>query len=303
MSLLLFNFAKFGNLPHVPDLKYLRSSGSIYSVSEEEADEKEKAWQKTMHSLQWLGADELDIELMEIVEKGYVSIESTKAAIDIKTKYIDDVEARAELEAAWGLYHANLQDNGDDIAAAVEEATSKHLSVMSLMNTDQSMRLLRDLGHQAAANNLGKAFVELHKDNKTALDVESSAFGDEVKDRYFLDRLSDALLEVPEDKDLEEILNRLARDKGWGGSDEEYLSGLEEEDYLKFFTEYVGTNMSTLLRGATQFSRISNQTDRMKDISGKVTRALEVVAAKSPLNARRLERFGIKPKLDEPPPN
>jgi hypothetical protein len=67
-------------------------------------------------------------------------------------------------------------------------------------------RLLRDLGHEAAADNLANAFVELHKDNRTALDVESSAFGDEIRDRYFLDRLSDALLQVPVEKDLEEVL-------------------------------------------------------------------------------------------------
>ena len=105
------------------------------------------------------------------------------------------------------------------------------------------------------------------------------------------------------EKDLEEVLERIARDKGWGGSDEEFLSSLEEADYLKFFTEYAGKNMSTLLKGATQFGRISNPSDRMKDISAKVNSALEVVAAESPLNVRRLKRFGIRPKSDEPHSN
>lgn len=301
-SLLVSNFAKFGNLPHLPDLDYLRSFGNIVPVSAEESDEKEKLWQETMYSLQWLSTDELDMELMEVVENGYVTIDSTKAAIDGKTKYLEDAEGSTELEAAWRLYHATLQDNGEEIAAAVELATSKHLSVMSLMNTDQSIRLLRDLGHETAADKLANAFVELHKDDKSALDVENSAFGDELKDRYFLDRLSDALLNVPVEKDLEEVLERLARDKGWGGSDEEFLSNLEETDYLKFFTDYAGNNMSTILKGATQFSRISNPSDRMQDISAKIARALESVAATSSLNARRLERFGIRPKPDEQPP-
>ncbi len=295
-SLLLFNFSKFGNLDHIPSLEHIRQLGHIY-LDEEEGSEAQ-LWKQTMSKLNWLATDEVDMELMEIVENGFVSRDGLQDEVDRKTRYLEDASARQEIEAAWDFYHGSFQHNEEELGSAVFNAVYKHLAVTSPMVVDASIRLLRDLGQDAEATEIADVFVEIHKENEKILDVESSAFGDNIEDTYLRDKLGEALRNIPVEKDLREVLERLARDKGWGASDEEFLSSVTEDEFRDFFINYDGDNLPRLLKGATTFARISNPSDRMKEISSKITSALETIAASSALNERRLKRFGIKPKVE-----
>lgn len=72
----------------------------------------------------------------------------------------------------------------------------------------------------------------------------------------------------------------------------------EIDEVFDFLTGYEGEDLQTMLKGATQFSRISNPTDRTTRIANKMTEALERIADMSEINARRLKRFGITPNPD-----
>jgi hypothetical protein len=47
------------------------------------------------------------------------------------------------------------------------------------------------------------------------------------------------------------------------------------------------------LAGALQFDRISNASSEMREVSKRAKEALKLIGAESPINARRVARFGV----------
>lgn len=300
-AILLFCFSKYGKAkayPSFQDLKDVGLWGFGSSDDEEESDEK-KAHMAIIQAMNWLSTDEVDLELIRFIEQGYLSQTPLDRAIENKEAQIADHEAEQAIRNAWRIFHDSFKDNGDELAEAVYKACRGALTVVTPYSLDQSIRILRDIGHTEWANDLADQFVAENLEDRGKLDISDSAFGNEMRDEYFLGKLRDALLDVPVEKDLHEVLVRLGREKGWGGSDEEYLDRIDVKEVVDFVAGYEGDDLPTILKGATQFARISNPSDRITRISDKMTEALGSIAGISEINARRLQRFGIVPKRDD----
>jgi hypothetical protein len=49
-----------------------------------------------------------------------------------------------------------------------------------------------------------------------------------------------------------------------------------------------------MLANVFQFDRIANASDAMRDITRRAREALKLIGGESPINARRVSRFGVK---------
>ncbi|MBN3963497.1 hypothetical protein [Nostoc sp. NMS8] len=85
---------------------------------------------------------------------------------------------------------------------------------------------------------------------------------------------------------------------GWSQSDIEILSSLTADDFYKIFTSKNGDQLSSWIDVSLQFARIANASENLKVISNNATEALIKIGKQSPLNARRVSKFGIKIKDD-----
>ena len=297
-SLLLFCFSKYGKEKAYPSLQDLKDVG-LWNFAMREGDEpseEKKTHMTMMQAMNWLHTDEVDLELIRFIEQGYLSQEAFDQVIDIKEAQIANHQTEQAIQNAWRIYHDSFKDNGDEIAEAVYNANRDALKIVTPYSLDQNIRILRDLGHDKWASDLADQFVAINAEDREKLEISNSAFGNEMQDEYFLGKLRDALLNVPREKDLREVLERLGHEKGWGGSDEEFLDQLSLDELEQFLLNYEGKDLSTMLKGATQFTRISSPSERITRIATKVTEALERIAGANEINARRLRRFGITPK-------
>ena len=58
--------------------------------------------------------------------------------------------------------------------------------------------------------------------------------------------------------------------------------------------------MSKRIASALQFDNVANATDTMKEISKRAKQALRRIANESPINARRVAKYGIKVEENAP---
>ena len=85
---------------------------------------------------------------------------------------------------------------------------------------------------------------------------------------------------------------------GWSLKDEESLAALSVDDFVVAFKSAKGKERRTLIFGSLEFRKISNVSERQMRIAQNAKAALAKIGQESPLNARRLEAYGIK--LDNP---
>lgn len=300
-SVLLFCFCKYGKAECFPSLKVVANDGlwGLPSDDEGEEDAEKKLHAEILQAIGWMGADEVDLELIRFVEQGYISQEALDGTIRDLEIRIANHESEQAINKAWNILHFSFKNNADELMIAVFESSKKAVKVASAYSMDQSIKLLRDLGNNEKANELADLFIDENSGVKEKFDLDDYAFANEMRDEYFIGKLRDEFLQLPEVKDLHEVLLRLGKENSWGGSDEVYLDQIDVGEVEAFFVNYEGEDLPRILKGATRFINISNPSDRIERIGKKMKSALQRIAGMSDINAWRLKRFGITPAQNE----
>ncbi|MGB8315396.1 MAG: hypothetical protein WCE69_13025 [Aestuariivirga sp.] len=78
------------------------------------------------------------------------------------------------------------------------------------------------------------------------------------------------------------------------------LSAATVDEFYRSFKEATGNDLSKRIANALQFDNIVNATDTMKEISKRAKLALKRIANESPINARRVAKYGIKAEENAP---
>jgi hypothetical protein len=127
-------------------------------------------------------------------------------------------------------------------------------------------------------------------------DLEGYSFGQDVDDpdvRVAFKQQSDKTKAQPNFRELLIGLNDDINDKRVL-----QLAAVPVEEYRKVLKDARGPELRSILKGAFQFDRIMNATPAMRKISNNTREALKQIGAESPLNARRVRRYGVK--VEEP---
>ncbi|MEY9750146.1 hypothetical protein ABIF65_009520 [Bradyrhizobium japonicum] len=81
--------------------------------------------------------------------------------------------------------------------------------------------------------------------------------------------------------------------KGWNPEDGDFLSSLSAEDFYKVFKSRSGIDLRRAIYGALMFRDIGNANGKMKAVTKTAEDALRRIGNESPINARRLSKYGI----------
>ncbi len=264
----------------------------------ETTKEQLAAWRGFLSEYQWSHADEMDREILNFLKTGIISANGLDRCVQQYRRQLEDASARAALDYGWNLFHGSFDENQEAIVTSVFDSHMRHAHLLSPMNLDGAVRLLRDLGESQKADELIERYVHVHRDDGERFDLESYPFSGDIKDVALREHFQAAFQRIPVIKDLKEVLLRIARDRSWGGSDTDFLASRTVDDYEAFFEGPAGAERNTCMRAVLQFGRFGNATERDKTIAANATSALERIAAKSRLNALRLAAFGITPRGD-----
>jgi len=122
-------------------------------------------------------------------------------------------------------------------------------------------------------------------------DLEDNLFGDSVTDPDVRAAFKAKMTQVEEKRDINAML--LSLKDSLNDDLILALASLPVEEYRKAFKATSGDELRKMLSGVFKFDRIVNATPAMKEISSRARQALKIIGGESPINRRRVSRYGV----------
>jgi len=295
-TLALYTWCYYSGEKHAPDYKYVKDLGNVFLGLDDKKDlsEQEKNWNSILQNYSYTNTDEFDLALASVVENGYVTEHKLKdEANKINERVIQEKGGNA-FSKAWRLYHDTFDNNEEDLVANLASKFKQNVKFISPVNLNGTVKLFRELGKSALADELIELYIENNRDRKQLFNLNSYAFRGDIDDKTVIKRFDEIFLETKISKSLKDVLHELVGKNGWGSEDEKILSETSPEEYYKFFKTESGENLSLYVDKVLQFGRFTNSTDIQKQIAENATEALKKIASESKLNERRVQKYGIK---------
>jgi len=296
-SLSLFSWCYYTSNDNSPDFNYVKNIGNrmfdILDDAKEESNE-EKQWNAILREFGYQTTDELDLQIANTVETGFVNEQEILPAAEQLNNQIVATKSESTLRDAWRIYHDSFSDDEDLLVESIRQSISKHAKYISPSDLNASARLLRDLNRDELADELVDHYIEERKDEKKLFDLSNYPFREDISDSKINAEFQKISNEVKNTITLKQVLEKIAGKNGWGGEDERVLAGATPEEYYELFKNEKGEHLSIYIDKCLQFGRFVNASETGKTIAANVTNALEKIGQESRLNARRVGKFGVK---------
>jgi hypothetical protein len=92
----------------------------------------------------------------------------------------------------------------------------------------------------------------------------------------------------------------MAKNNAWSRDDIALLSKLTPDDFYDLFKGQRGDDFGRVVRTSLQFSNMGGTGDQERAISAKAREAMARIGRESPINRRRVRKFGVQ--VDDDPP-
>lgn len=233
--------------------------------------------------------------LIEGVRHGYFDPgKIEKHAQELHDKLIA-TKAHGSFEDAWRLYHDSFDDNQGDILDTIYASFMNNFRYISQVNLNGTVTLFKDLKRQDMAREMVNHYVDNRNEPLSFFDLENDLWlaSDLNIDPDIRKAFDEKRAALEEKLDVPAMLLTLKVDLR---SDKvlSELATVSVEEYRKAFKETRGKDLQVMLAGVLQFGRIANASPEMKEIFKRAREALKLIGAESPINARRVAKFGIR---------
>jgi hypothetical protein len=179
---------------------------------------------------------------------------------------------------------------------AIANSLRVNVQSVSKTNLNGAVTLLKDLGRPEQARELIRYFVDTRVAERDFWDLDEDSFGENVTDADVVTALNAKLATLePQANDAAAILLNIATSRGWNRRDLVVLSALTVDDYKRLFKAQRGRDLSKIIKAALAIGVHAGDGIDMQQISSRAKDALRQIGAESPVNARRIRKFGLKP--------
>ena len=292
-SIVLFSWSH-DQPEEAPSLAFLKdkTQDKFALRSKEDMPPEEAAWNSLLEAYGYIWTDDLDLVLMEGVSDGYFDPERLKAAAQSLNEKVLAGKADGSFEEAWRRYHDSFDNNVAEVLDGIYASFMKNFKYISPTNLNGTVSLFKELGRLEQANEMLRYYLANCKEDREFFDLDENPFGDSVNDPDVRAAFKEKAAQAEEKRDLAVII--LSIKDGWDGDRIRALATAPIEEYRKAFKSHSGADLRGMLANAFQFDRIVNPSEEMKEISRRAREALKLIGAESPINARRVRRFGVK---------
>lgn len=194
-------------------------------------------------------------------------------------------------ETAWSAYHDSFADNLDEVLDGIYVAFKANVKYINPSNLNGTVSLFKDLGRLDQAKEILDHYMHSRKEPRSFFDLEEYVFAEYITDPDVRAAFNARTAELTETRDIGAILASIKN--SWNDDAIATLASASVDEYVKIFKVKTGLELRRLLSNGFQFDRLTNATGQMKAIPRKIRAALEVIGNESPINARRVKRFGV----------
>lgn len=242
----------------------------------------------------------LSRQIIFLIENGHLEEEEIKAAINEAITRFDNQSNSEAFHSAWEKeFHGSFNDNEKEVLGAIYDATIDNISNLSSGDMDNVIRLFEeyDSWDDESDNLLKKYGDEVKADYNFLNDVRLGSVWPEIKSKKLLEYLEKIAQKSYKNENKDKTLNNVIlkmKTGSWSKEEEHYLSEATQDDYFNLFKKTKGNDLLHVSRILRQFINSGNDTEAHKKIEITMTEALIKIGKESPLNKRRLGKFGIK---------
>ena len=258
---------------------------------------QEQQWGDLLENYPFSLHDTFDNTLLDMVEVGYPDASALSSAID---KFEADANLTARKDAwekAWRLYHDTTADNGAKIVESFKEAWPGVSETEHAVNLQSMARLLRLLGHPDLATRFIQEWTAQRGEGRIReLDASEMSSLMRVDDPEILEAVAKARETADHGLTLQEAFD-VIKDAPTQYDDRAFVafSSVPPEEIVRVIDANPGRNLRSVIRRVLTLPHNPNQPS-WSQAAKNMRRACEILAARSPLNADRMDNWiGIKP--------
>ncbi|UPR26644.1 hypothetical protein ITG08_05910 [Vibrio cyclitrophicus] len=275
----------------VPSFNYMTSTKNLRDEDYDEELQQEaidNKWGDFQKKYNFVFLDELDLALATGIKQGFFDAEKLSTLCSSKQAEIDIRKRSEKLEKAWDVYHGSFDLNEAEVIAAMEAGLRDIVEVASPSQYGSGISVLRDIGKEGGekADELITFYIDTRKNNPDVFDLDSfeaNPFG--ARDEKFAEKLREAQKVYTPELTVEDILEKRKGSSSYDTVEADILNKMSQADIKAMFLGFKG---KLLYDNINVFILLSGSNDSLKD---KVNKALEEIAAMSPLNKSRMGKF------------
>jgi hypothetical protein len=281
-----------------PSLDFIqRRQSDLLGIDKEKLTPLHASWNALLDAYGFSEVDEFDGVLLDGVKNGFFDM----ALVQSRAAQLDERAKSGKLQnsffKAWEMFHSSFRDNQNEVLDAIYGSAIDIIRFITPINLSGTVSLLKELGRGEQANDLIRCYVS-HRSARQDFDLRRYPFGEEVRDPDVIEAFEDKLSTFPSKRSPTTILDSMAEMNGWSPEDIIALSTLTADEYYDIFKKSTGHDLARRVSTCLQFDGIGNASTEMRAISKLAREALKRIGQESPMNERRVRRYGVV--IEEP---
>jgi hypothetical protein len=246
-------------------------------------------WREKLHGVGFLACDEFDTAVLSILKNGYAH----GSELANHAQALDEIADRARLDTvfteAWKMFHDRIDGTAKDLMHAFLNAVNVAATVISPLNLNSTVKLLRELGFEDEADAAIEKYVELNAGRPGLFRIDESPWSRDVDDETLKKRFAEVLAEEEDALDLASTATLLIEEKGWSDRIEESLLKASVDDFIALFRKHQGDTLRVLIDHLYRAAHMRGA--ETQSIAVTLTAALDHISKESKLNEIRVRRW------------
>ena len=279
-----------------PTIEFLRGYNETAISAhwgEKPVDPEVERFQAMISNYPFKWTNDLDRAIIDSAAAGYfVETEIREAADRVAAEHKGNFRT-SDYSCTWQeLYHGSLATDDDVFLDALHRNSIKDASITSPSNINSAIYMLRDNGRPEQAAEVVDAYMKAHEGARPEFFDLSDHFSrsDSIEDGL-RDAFAAARAAYVDSREPLDVLREMGKRRGWDDRDVILMAKQSADDFERMFEALKGEEV----RQAIETIRQLASTERLgsNSIERATTEALKRIAAKSPLRARKVARFGV----------
>ncbi len=296
LALLIFAKMQPDEAPSLAYIKSLSSYDTIFQILAEEGQQppEHAEWQALLSSYGFNQVDEFDSVIFRAVCEGHFDPGALTGEAEALQKTLQASDDDKSFQEAWDKYHDSFDDNAEEVTQALAESIQKTPNAISPTNLSGTISVLKDLNWAGDICALIDGYVAARGGEPRGYwDLASATFGGEVRDPDVREAFLAKLATFTEGKDPVDLLQELAKGRGWNPEDVTFLAGLTPDNFYDLFKTLRGSDLRRAIAGALHFRDVGNVDPDMAALTANAVAALERIGKESEINRRRVAQRGV----------
>lgn len=282
-----------------PSIEFLRSYNKIalaMRAAREKVDDNTARHRALIENYPFRGADAFDRLIIDGAKDGFFKSSELKAAAqELQDKKVKQ-GVESEFSRVWDeLYHGSLATDDNTFLDALYNAATKESAAITPLNINSTVRVLRENGRTDEADKLIAGYIRAHKDDgPNFFNIRKQHFIEE-------DQLDDSLREAFESERLKfidsrdplEVMLSIGERRGWNVLDIALLAKQSSADFERMFESIHGDALRPTIEMILAAGNSHEEGAGALKVASRD--ALQRIADKSPIRARKLASYGFVP--------